>query len=301
MNRTTKYANLHLHSIYSDGIATPEELCQIVKEMGYRALALTDHETIAGCARLKKAADEAGLETLIGVEISATLPDGRETHLTGYDFDPAHSRIHAYLARREDEAERMTRLWLAACQKAGLFREITWNDVLSAAPEHACLCNEHIFAALMRKAGYTQKDYWAFRSDLFSARPADLPVSVPLSTQETIDMIREAGGVTLIAHPHELTDSLPLLWSQGLRGAEYDHPDIDDCDSRQVMQFARTHDFYLSGGTDHTGRPGNSMERGDWPLVDGKRADTSLLPYDADVVCGSTQEEFQNLKHRVFG
>ena len=42
MNRTTKYANLHLHSIYSDGIATPEELCQIVKEMGYRALALTD-------------------------------------------------------------------------------------------------------------------------------------------------------------------------------------------------------------------------------------------------------------------
>ncbi len=48
MNRTTKYANLHLHSIYSDGIATPEELCQIVKEMGYRALALTDHETIAG-------------------------------------------------------------------------------------------------------------------------------------------------------------------------------------------------------------------------------------------------------------
>ena len=222
MNRTTKYANLHLHSIYSDGIATPEELCQIVREMGYRALALADHETAAGYARLKKAADEAGLETLIGVEISATLPDGRETHLTGYDFDPTEPHLQAYFARREDEAERMTRLWLAACQKAGLFREITWSDVLSAAPEHAWLCNEHIFAALMRKAGYTQKDYWAFRSDLFSARPADLPASVPLSTQEAIDMIREAGGVTLIAHPHELTDSLPLLWSQGLRGAEYD-------------------------------------------------------------------------------
>ena len=301
MNRTTKYANLHLHSIYSDGIASPEELCKIVREMGYHALALADHETAAGYARLKKAADEAGLETLIGAEFYADLPDGRGVHLTGYDFDPTEPRLQAHFTRRADEAERTMRAWLAACQQAGLFREITWNDVLSAAPEHAWLCNEHIFSALMRQAGYTQKDYWAFRSDLFSARPACLPASVPLSTQEAIDMIRGAGGVTFLAHPHGLTDSLPLLWSQGLRGAEYDHPNIDDCDSEQVRQFARTHDFYLSGGTDHTGRPGNNMARGDWPLVDGKRADMSLVPYDSDVVCGVTQQEFQNIKRRVFG
>lgn len=106
-----------------------------------------------------------------------------------------------------------------------------------------------------------------------------------------IDLIRGAGGVTFLAHPH----GLPLLWSQGLRGAEYDHPDIDDCDSEQVKQFARTHDFCLSGGTDHTGRPGNNMARGDWPLVDGKHADMSLVPYDSDVVCGVTQQEFQNI------
>ena len=51
-----KYANLHLHSVHSDGVYTPRELCEIAKKMGYGGIALTDHDTVSGCAAMKKAA-----------------------------------------------------------------------------------------------------------------------------------------------------------------------------------------------------------------------------------------------------
>ena len=87
-----KYANMHLHSTYSDGIFTPAELCATVKAMGYGAVVLSDHETAWGMAEMQAAATAAGLETMIGMELYAK-GHGTDFHILAYDFDPTEKGI----------------------------------------------------------------------------------------------------------------------------------------------------------------------------------------------------------------
>ena len=92
------YANLHLHSIHSDGRYTPEELARIAKELGFGAIALTDHDTVTGNYPLKEACDAYGLDWIYGSEICARLKTvGKLMHLTAFHFDPEYPPLKEYL------------------------------------------------------------------------------------------------------------------------------------------------------------------------------------------------------------
>jgi len=296
-----KYANMHLHSTFSDGIFTPFQLCSMAREMGYGALSLTDHQCAAGATQLKEAASALGLACIPGMELYAYAPDQSLVHMTAYDFDPTEPRLKAFLKGEAESAMAETKARFTACRKAGLFQEIVWQDVLDVSLPDAWLCNEQVFLALQTKAGYTQKDYWAFSDDYRSGTP-EYFVHKPIdSTADTIKMIRNAGGMIFLAHPHGITDLLEPLYREGLMGVEYDHPDIDAEDSRKAREFALSHDLYLSGGTDHTGILGDNMERGDIPgrIID--KGEVFPVPYDADVRNGITREEFEAICNRIHG
>jgi len=295
-----KYANMHLHSTYSDGIFTPLQLCSMIKDMGYGALSLTDHQCAAGAEELKKAASAFGLACIPGMELYAYAPGGSLVHLTAYDFDPTFPAMSIFLKKETESAMRQTEAQLAALHKAGLFHEITWQDVLDVSLPGAWLCNEQVFLALQTKAGYTQKDYWSFIASYHAVSPENAVHSPIPTTSEMIGLVRNAGGMIFLAHPHRITDLLEPLYKEGLMGVEYDHPDIDSVDTEKARAFALSHRMYLSGGTDHTGIPGDNMERGDIPgRSDG--GDGSLVPYDADVRNGITLEEFQAIRDRIYG
>ena len=84
-----QYANLHLHSTHSDGVYTPAELVRIAKDEGYRALALTDHDTTTGNADMRRECEAAGLDFIFGCEFSSPWRERRiNFHIVGFDFDP---------------------------------------------------------------------------------------------------------------------------------------------------------------------------------------------------------------------
>ncbi|MBE6595899.1 MAG: PHP domain-containing protein [Ruminococcaceae bacterium] len=296
-----KYANMHLHSVHSDGILTPAELCRIVKELGYGAIVLSDHETANGTAETKKAAAEAGLDTMIGMELYAKGPD-TDFHILAYDFDPTEKGIATAIEEMRQSMVTVTRARFEACCAEGIFRDITWQEVVARSPENAWLCNEHIFATLIAKGQNQQSDYWQWMQGFRTPRVSVKATYPKKTSAEVIRMIKNAGGVAVLAHPHHKTPYLSALYAEGLGGVECCHPDIDEHDEAVARQFAEAHRMYVTGGTDHTGLPGNSMERGDVPgRADGSYKGDILTPVDQDVRHGATREEFEALKNRIYG
>ena len=293
------YANLHLHSIFSDGIYTPAQLCAIAKQKGYGAIAVADHNTTTGVLHMQKAAQEAGMETITGMETYAH-GFGAAFHILAYDFDVNAPCMKAYVAHQEEIAYELTRRRVDYCIAQGYFSGITWQDVLDAFPDGGWLCNEQVFATLQKKHGLDDKAYYEFVRH-FNRAPIDdhdLKQAQSLSCENMFDIIREAGGVVVLAHPHRQTQYLPDLMKIGLGGVEACHPDIDEQDEREARAFAKAHRLYTTGGTDHTGLMGNNMKRGNG---EENEPGGPLIPYNVDVSHGATKEEFDALKARIYG
>jgi len=292
-----KYANLHLHSIYSDGIYTPRELCRLAVQKGYRAVALTDHETTRGVEKMREAAAEYGLGFLRGIEVTAhglgVNPGG--FHIVGLDFDPEHPRMRAYTDWTEKNMTELSIRRLDYCLKEGSIKDITWNDVVDRFPDVGWYCNEQVFKLLQERQGLSDPEYWSFVNHFNGAPVKGISNSRPV--EEMIDIIRASGGIAVLAHPHNQTQHLPALAAMGLGGVEVDHPDIDEHDAAEAIRFAREFNLYQSGGTDHTGLLGNSMKRGAGVVL----SSIPLTPFDADVSNGTTQEAFEEIRNRVQG
>lgn len=289
-----KYANLHMHSIYSDGIYTPLELCQLAAQKGYQAVALTDHETTRGLAKMHEAAAAYGLECLNGIEITAHGLGVRAGgfHIVGLDFDPAHPRMRAYTEWTEQNITELSIRRLEHCLKEGSIHGITWKDVEERFPDVGWYCNEQVFKLLQERQGLADTEYWTFVNH-FNGAPVK-GVSNSLPAEEAIDVIRASGGVAVLAHPHNQTQYLPELAAMGLGGVEVDHPDLTEEDSAEANRLAQELGLYCSGGTDHTGLLGNSMKRGNGAVL----TNIPLVPYDSDVSNGATREAFEEIKAR---
>ena len=291
-----KYANLHLHSTYSDGVLTPRQLCEKARELGYSALAITDHETCEGYAEARDVCRELGLETIIGIELYAKIEGIPSFHLTALDFDPKHPAMADYLSRMWETALLDTKGRFERLSAADRLYGLSWEELCEDWDiERNWLCNEQVFASLCKRKGLTQADYWHFSRTWGEAR---VPLSPTFSKDPAVVIrtVRDAGGIPILAHPHNQVQHLPTLCDMGLLGVEYDHPDLQSLDAYQAQEYAAAHNLYLSGGTDHTGLLANfTVERGEHPTA------CYNLPLATDVRCGVTREEFEALKNRTKG
>lgn len=292
-----KFANLHMHSYFSDGIYSPEELCQLAVQKGYHAVALTDHETVTGVERMEKAAKAAGLGFVKGMEVMARgcgLEKGT-FHIVALDFDLNHPRIKAYTDWTEANSKEATQKRLEYCIQEGVFSDITWEEVQQRFPDVKWFCNEQVFKTLQEKQGRDDKWYWEFVQK-FNGAPVKAVFNV-VDAAEIISMIREAGGIAILAHPHQQTQYLPALQALGLNGVEVDHPWLDDYDRAEAVRLADELGLYKSGGSDHYGLLGNCMKRGPGQILSSK----PRIPFDADVENGITQEEYEVIVNRKLG
>lgn len=291
-----KYANLHMHSYFSDGIRSPQELCELAVQKGYKAVALTDHETVRGLPVMKKAAEEAGLRFITGIEVMAVgcgLPKGT-FHIVGLDFDPEHPSIKAYTDWTESNSKEATRVRLEYCIEHGIFSDITWEEVQQRFPDVTWFCNEQVFKTLQEKQGLKDEWYWEFIQH-FNGAPVK-SIFNALDAAQAIEMIRSAGGIAVLAHPYGQTQYLPALHELGLNGVEIDHPQLNDYDRAEAERLADELNLYRSGGSDHYGLLGNSMKRGNGSILSKKPQ-----PYTADVENGITLEQFETILNRKLG
>jgi 3',5'-nucleoside bisphosphate phosphatase len=251
--------DLHTHSTASDGTDTPAELVTKAAAAGLDALAITDHDTTAGWAEAR-AALPPGLRLVRGAELSCLSPDGRgghcTVHLLAYLFDPAADAVVREYARAR--AERRDRLSKIAALMAADGFPIDADTLLAAVPEESTAGRPHLAMALVR-AGVVASVDEAFARFLNDRGRYYLPSSrTPI--EDSIEMIQQAGGVTVLAHafaahrgPTVTADVIKELAGLGLGGVEVNHPDHDDDARTRLRHLADELGLITTGSSDYHG------------------------------------------------
>ena len=187
--------DLHTHSNCSDGSLTPEELVRRASAAGLHVLALTDHDTIAGLDDARRAAAEAGIRLVPGVEISASWR-GQAIHVLGLWIDPAG---HELRQRLDSQAERRRVRMRAICARLSRLG-LPGGELLAAVEAAPGLPTRAHLAEALRAGGHVDRTDDAFRKYLGKGKAAHLAAAWP-ALGEVVGWIREAGGVASLAHP----------------------------------------------------------------------------------------------------
>ncbi len=251
-------ADLHLHSHHSDGVLPPDRVVAAAASAGLKAVALTDHDTVAGVEEAMRAAP-SGLEVIPGAELSSVYR-GRDIHLLAYYLDHADAHLRASLEpyrrerllRAERIVKRLNRLGVA----------VTMDEVLAIAgagvpAESASIGRPHVAEALVRRGAVRDVEE-AFDRYLRRGQPAYVTKpAIPLA--DALKLVRESGGVAVIAHPAlnlgeaETRD----LARAGLAGIEAWHPKHTPEQKASLDRMASELGLVASGGSDFHG-PGRS-------------------------------------------
>ena len=246
------YANLHLHSLHSDGKYSPAELVSVAKAEGYRALAISDHDTATAFPELQRAAEEQGMECLFAVEFSVVRP--KNCHVVAFGFDPEYPPMKKYLA---DMALRQTdntyKCFMEGVEK-GYFTGISWEEILEYNKGVAWLCNEHVFNAMLDKGLVERQNYMAWFWKYFCDQRGHYPPSIDfLPLDELVALVKEAGGFVILAHPNGKLHEIDEYLSYGIEGIEVLHPDLSDEEREAAIRIAIERELFISGGSDHSG------------------------------------------------
>ncbi len=259
--------DLHLHSTNSDGSDTPEELVSQGRRLGLKGLALTDHDNMGGVPDFLQACRACGITGLAGVEISAAVEEGHGTlHILGYGVNPLHPLVQESLGRVLDGRAWRNEQILAKLNELGL--ELEWPEVQACAGEDV-VGRAHFAQALIDR-GHVSSVAEAFERYLAKGRPAYVD-RYRLYPAEGIRMIREAGGVAVIAHPFSweldearLESGLLALREQGLAGMEALYSEYTPEQTVALLRLAEKTALLPTGGSDYHGtpKPGIAMGKG---------------------------------------
>jgi 3',5'-nucleoside bisphosphate phosphatase len=219
---------------------------------GLDAIALTDHDTVAG-HDAARAALPPGLTLVPGMELSCRL-DGHSVHLLGYLFDPADPELSAETAKIRES--RLHRAEAMAARLAELGAPVTWEQVRAIAGD-GVVGRPHLARAMV-EAGVIESPEQAFGPDWIGTGGRAYVPRYALDPARAIALIRTAGGVTVLAHPRARGWMIPDeviadLAAAGLAGIEVWHPD-QDRDQRMLLQaLAGRLNLVTSGGSDDHG------------------------------------------------
>jgi predicted metal-dependent phosphoesterase TrpH len=257
--------DLHAHSTFSDGSLTPSQLAALARESGIAALALTDHDTMDGVPEFLKACEREGVEGVVGVEISADVPRGT-LHMLGYGVDLACVPLQDAL--RQIRAGRCDRNKLILDRLNSLGYALTWEEVRSLAGEDV-IGRPHFAQALVNRRHVKSRED-AFERLLAKGKPGYVN-RFRLTPEDCIRVIREAGGVAVMAHPFTMewgskamADEVRRLAAQGLGGIEVyysEHPpELQD----RYRAMAESLGLLITGGSDFhgDGNPAVRLGRG---------------------------------------
>jgi 3',5'-nucleoside bisphosphate phosphatase len=244
--------DLHMHTTFSDGTATPAELVARAKHNGVRCIALTDHDTLAGLEDCFAEGAKQGVEIIAGTELSIDYRD-KTTHLLGYFSGPKvptlEQRLSGIRGGRDNRNEKI-------CNKLqALGLAVTLAEVEAIATES--VGRPHIAQILMQK-GYVASVKEAFDKYLEKGRPAYVGRD-RLTPEEAIGAIREAGGVPVLAHPYlvgpmeEIDAVLDDLVPLGLLGVECVYSEHSAEQVRCFRAAAEKRGLLVTGGSDFHG------------------------------------------------
>ena len=249
-----KFADLHVHTTYSDGTSLPEELLQQAKKENLAAIAVCDHDTVGGIAECLKAGEKAGLEVLPGIELTSEY-DGSEIHLLGYLIDYRNPALNDKLRFLQEHRVKRVYKIVEKLKQMGL----TLNpESVFAFAKNGTVGRLHIARAMLKDklVSTLQEAFGKFIGDSCQAYVCGFRIS----PEEAIKLLKDAGGVAVLAHPYSIhrDEIIPLLVEAGLQGLEAYYPEHTQGTTNFYLDMARRHNLLVTGGSDYHGlaKPG---------------------------------------------
>ena len=242
-------ADLHMHSTCSDGLHSPEALCDLIKSTGINAFSLTDHDSVQGLSRLKSC---VGVTIIPGLELTATM-DNQEMHILGYYIDPENRQLVDTLnAIREKRIERLLEM-VDYLSKSGAM-QIDADDLLAELGDGGL--NRMNLARYMVKKRHAKSLDHCFKSFIGESTKAYRPVNY-FSPLKAIELIHHAGGLAFLAHPYtnKIYKIIPELVEHGLDGLEVFHPSHTPSEIQSCLEWTVRFKLGVSGGSDFHGNP----------------------------------------------
>ena len=259
----TERFDLHTHSVYSDGTTTPAEIAAETARLGLAGFALTDHDTVSGWNEARAAAAEHGIEFLPAMEIT-TRYDWRSAHLLAYGLNPESPPLQVALDRvRESRVTRAREM----VERLSADFDISWHEVVESGADRT-VGRPHIADALVSRGYFTDRGH-AFADALHPRSPYYVP-TYAIDTVDAIEMVRDAGGLPVLAHPaaerqRRVVDpaAVRAFAAAGLWGIELDHPENRVDWLPQLRVQAKTLGLRATGASDYhgAGKPNRLGER----------------------------------------
>lgn len=241
-----KYIDLHIHSTHSDGSFDPIKIVRRAAERKLTAIAITDHDQVSAFFEAQSVQDQYGVEVIPGIELS-TILDGYEIHLLGYLFDPNDPEIQQYVKIQKVYREKRAKAIVKRLAKLGIRVPFALVKAKSLNGNYG---RPHIADVLVEE-GHVFSFAEAFQKYLGDEKPAFVP-KLNIHPQHAIKIVKDAGGVTCVAHPAiNITDDLiARLVDLGLDGIEVYHPRHTSSQVKHFSDLAQQFGVLKSGGSD---------------------------------------------------
>lgn len=252
--------DLHIHSTASDGTYTVPEILHMATRLGLEAISITDHDTLDGSRQALANETPPSLRFITGVEISAQPPAqckiSGSLHILGYGIDPDNSALNQALAELQKARGNRTQRIVELLNRLGI--PLTLEKVMREVGQGSA-GRPHVANAMI-KTGIVADINEAFDRYLAKGSPAYVGKE-RLECRKTFELIREAGGVPVLAHPYLIQSHQPgalailvkQLYEFGLMGLEVYYPNHTPEAVSQYLEMAKQYDLLVTGGTDFHG------------------------------------------------
>ncbi|MCL2420829.1 MAG: PHP domain-containing protein [Defluviitaleaceae bacterium] len=268
------YADMHIHTCFSDGTQTPEAVAETAKNKGMSIISVCDHNTIGAYDRLRPACASQGLTLIQGVELSVEWEWGNESlHLLTYNFDPANEDILALIKQSQAEFDR---------------EDITLIKKMSEEYPNISIADYETYERPAGRGGWKFINYVydrGFSDDLLDGRKYYKQYGRPMKFEHikiACEVIRNAGGVPVLAHPgmywqeSELPDKFQKLLAAGVGGLECYYPAHNESFTAKCVDFCKANDLCITCGCDGHGDFAQDI-RGVFCDIGVLKTDVSLL------------------------
>ena len=242
-------ADLHIHSNFSDGLLSPEEIVRKAHDAGLTVISITDHDTVDGIGPAVAEGEKAGVTVIPGIEFTTDLPD-TEIHILGYFIDYKAKWLKELLSKIRES--RMNRIYKIADKLKNLGINIDAEDVLKLA-DKGSVGRPHV-ARMLLQQGKVKSVQEAFNKYLNFGGPAYVP-HFRLTPAEAVQTIVKAGGIPVYAHPavSRKDDIIPELIAKGLAGIEVFYSKHSDAQIKHYQTLAEKYGLLMTGGSDFHG------------------------------------------------
>lgn len=247
------YADLHLHSVFSDGTNTPLELCDLAKINNVKVISITDHDAVGALKELQYTIPE-DVKIIPGIEIS-TVYNRKCLHMLGYYINIFDKQLENFMICSCEEKTENTRVNFENAISKGVFN-YKWERVLELNVGQPRISVVHVINA-MQKDQYSipGMELWDIYRLYFWPESKEFIETETINGYDAIDIIKQTGGIPIIAHPKTISNDATVLdlLRYGAQGLEVFHPIHSKEDTQRYIQITLENNKYVTGGSDWHG------------------------------------------------